>query len=159
MRIGTSAVATLQYTLRDDGGTVLDASGDDAPLVYLHGHGNLIGGLERALEGLAAGDTLAVSVEPEDAYGLRDESLVQDVPRSAFPDGVVIEAGMRFQGGSGHGAQSVVVTEVGAGHVRVDGNHPLAGQRLHFEVRVTEVRAATRQEIAHGHVHAHGHDH
>lgn len=159
MQIGMSSVATLHYTLRDDAGEVLDASAADEPLVYLHGHGNIVIGLERALEGKRAGDSLQVSVDAEDAYGMRDEGLVQDVPRDAFPRGIDITTGMQFHAESNRGPRSVIVTAVTAETVRVDGNHPLAGQRLHFDVTVAAVRAATHEEVTHGHVHGDGGHH
>lgn len=160
MQIADGTVVYFHYTLTNADGDVLDASAVDAPLGYLHGAGNIISGLESALTGRRTGDRFEVTVAPEDAYGVRDESLVQSVPRSAFEGIAQLAPGMRFESRSESGdAQVVTVTEVGDGSVTIDGNHPLAGQSLTFVVEVTEVRAATAQEQAHGHLHEHGHDH
>jgi len=153
MLVASNTVVSFHYVLRNDAGEVIDRSGDD-PFAYLHGHGNIVTGLEQALEGRGAGDTLEVRVPPESGYGERSDELVQAVPRSAF-EGVseAIEPGMRFRAGSGEGARIVTITEVGADAVTVDANHPLAGETLHFDVEVTGVRVATDVELEHGHVH------
>ncbi|MBL8057998.1 MAG: peptidylprolyl isomerase, partial [Anaerolineales bacterium] len=144
-------------TLTDDAGTVIDSSNGQAPLAYLHGVGNLIPGLENALEGQAAGAALQVRVEPEHGYGVRDERLVQAVPREAF-EGGEIEVGMRFRARTDDGEMVFTVVEVGRDKVTVDGNHPLAGVPLNFAVTVVGVRDATAEELSHGHVHD-GHTH
>jgi FKBP-type peptidyl-prolyl cis-trans isomerase SlyD len=151
MQITQNTVASIDYTLTDDDGQIIDTSQGRAPVTYLHGAGNLIPGLESALEGQATGDTLAVKVTPAEAYGERDERLVQDVPRSAF-DGVErVETGMRFQATDPNGRQhAVTITKIGDEKVTVDANHPLAGKPLNFEVSVVEVREATPDEIAAG---------
>jgi len=160
MRIADDRVVSIHYTLTNDAGETLDSSEGRDPLAYLHGHGNLIAGLEAELAGRVAGDKLDVRVEPRDGYGEVDPSLVQEVPRSAFGEASDIRVGMRFQAQSQRGPQVVVVTAVSNESIRVDGNHPLAGQHLHFAVEITEVRAATDEELAHGHVHgAGGHHH
>jgi FKBP-type peptidyl-prolyl cis-trans isomerase SlyD len=158
MQVAQDTVVGIHYTLRNDAGTELDASQGE-PLLYLHGNGNLIPGLERALEGKRAGDKLSVAVAAADAYGEVDEDLVQDVPRAAFRGIDDIQVGMQFQAQSNHGPRSVVVTKVAPDVITVDGNHPLAGQTLHFEVEIAEVRAATREELEHGHVHGPGGHH
>lgn len=156
MQIADRCVASFHYTLTNDQGEVLDRSEADQPLHYLHGHGNLIPGLERALLGKQAGDRLNVTVAPADAYGERRPELVQRVPRAAFQGIDVIEPGMSFSAQSNQGPMRVVVTAVEADSITVDGNHPLAGETLHFAVEIVTVRAATDEELDHGHVHGPG---
>ncbi|MCC7413974.1 MAG: peptidylprolyl isomerase [Gammaproteobacteria bacterium] len=160
MRVAANTVVYFHYTLRNGAGAVLDQSGD-APFGYLHGHGNIVSGLESALEGREAGEALDVQVEPGQGYGERDEALVQAVPRSAFEGvDVEIEAGMRFRAHSDAGPRIVTITEVADEVITVDGNHPLAGEVLHFAVQLTEIRDATATELEHGHVHdGDGHHH
>ena len=160
MQIAENSVALFHYTLTNDAGDVLDSSRGREPLAYLHGAGNIVPGLEEAMEGKKVGDSFKVDVAPEDGYGLHHEGLVQDVPRAAFQGVDEIEPGMSFQAQTPQGVHSVTVTKVTPETVTVDGNHPLAGQTLHFDVEVTEVRAATEEELQHGHVHgAGGHHH
>lgn len=160
MQIARDTVAAIDYKLTDNEGQVLDTSEGREPLAYLHGAGNLIPGLESALEGQSEGDSLTVTVQPEEAYGERDESLIQQVPMAAFEGVEQVEAGMRFQATDEKGQGRVVtVTEVEGDQVTVDANHPLAGQPLNFEVNVVEVRAATPEEVEHGHVHTGEDDH
>lgn len=154
MQIAQNTVAAIDYTLKDDAGEVLDSSEGREPLNYLHGAGNLIPGLEQALEGSTEGDSLQVTVSPEEGYGTRSEELVQAVPMDAFAGVDEVEAGMRFQATDDQGNVRVVtVTDVADDQVTVDANHPLAGQQLHFDVSVVEVREASSEEIEHGHVH------
>lgn len=153
-------VVAMHYTLTNDAGEVLDSSQGREPLAYLHGAGNIVPGLEKAISGRKAGDKFSVSVAPAEGYGEHDPERVQDVPRSAFQGVDDIQPGMQFQAGNGRGqGMPVVVTKVDSQTVTIDANHPLAGVTLHFAIEITEVRAATAQELAHGHVHAHGHDH
>ncbi|HCM76104.1 MAG TPA: peptidylprolyl isomerase [Cytophagales bacterium] len=152
MTITKDAVVSIHYTLRDDNGNVLDSSSGRDPLQYLHGRGNLIIGMEEGLEGKSHGDQLELKIAPEKGYGEKNDKLVQKVPRSAFGDQKV-DAGMQFNTQNG---QVVTVTEVGLEHVTVDGNHPLAGVPLNFEVEIVAVREATKDEIEHGHVHGPG---
>jgi FKBP-type peptidyl-prolyl cis-trans isomerases 2 len=160
MPIAERNVALFHYKLRNDAGEVLDASPDGKPLAYIHGGGNIIRGLEKAMEGRNVGDRFSVTVSAEEGYGPRVEELVQQVPRNAFPEDVEIRPGMRFQAESNVGRVNVVVTEVGEESVTVDGNHPLAGETLHFDVEVVEVREASAEEVLHGHVHGPGgHEH
>ena len=159
MRIAKNSVVSIEYTLTDAEGAVLDSSKGQPPLTYIHGNGNIVVGLEEALEGKEKGATLKVSVPPPKGYGERDASLSQIVPREMF-DIEELEPGMRFHAEGEHGTHVVTVTAVDNDSVTVDANHPLAGQTLNFEVTVMGVRAATEQELAHGHVHGpHGHDH
>jgi len=159
MQIAAQSVVSIHYTLKDQAGTVLDSSDGGSPLVYLHGHGNIIPGLESALTGKSAGEKLAVEVPPADAYGERDDRMVQEVPRRAFQGISDIKPGMRFSAQGQNGPMSVVVTRVAGDMVTVDGNHPLAGQTLFFDVEITGVREASDEEIAHGHVHGEGGHH
>ena len=160
MQITSQKVATIDYTLTDDQGTLIDSSKDGEPLAYIQGIGNLIPGLEEALEGKSAGDELSVSIQPDQAYGKRDEELLQAVPRAHF-DGVdELQVGMQFRASSEDSDERVVtVVEAGDEQVTVDGNHPLAGQILNFEVKIVEVRDATQEELDHGHVHGPGGHH
>ncbi len=159
MQISHEKVAAIHYTLRDNNGKVLDSSEGKDPLYYLHGFGNLIPGMEEGLEGKAVGDKFEIKVSPEKGYGVRNDAAVQAVPREAFGDAVV-NVGMQFRAGNENGQYIVTVVEVGEETVTVDGNHPLAGVELHFNVEVMEVRDASAEEIAHGHVHGpHGHNH
>lgn len=155
MQITKDKVASIHYTLRDGEGNILDTSSGREPLTYLQGAGNLIAGMEEGLEGKSAGDKFKLKVSPEKGYGVKDDALVQKVPRAAFGD-QKIEKGMQFQTNKG---QVVTVTETGLESITVDGNHPLAGVELHFDVEVTEVRIATAEEISHGHVHGPGGHH
>jgi FKBP-type peptidyl-prolyl cis-trans isomerase SlyD len=160
MKIAHEKVVSIHYTLTNKEGTVLDSSSGSEPLAYLHGFGNIIPGLENALEGKEMGEKLSVTVEPEQGYGARDAQLIQAVPRSAFKGVEELAPGMQFQAEGPQGTRLVVVTQVAEDVVTVDANHPLAGQTLHFEVEVSEVREATAEELEHGHVHGpHGHHH
>lgn len=153
MVIGENCVVSIHYTLTDKDGDVLDSSEGKEPLHYLHGAANIIPGLEKELSGKETGDQLNVTVSPDEGYGERQEQLVQQVPRSAFEGVDQIEAGMQFQAQTDNGTMHVVVTEVSEESVTVDGNHPLAGESLHFDVTVEKIRDATEEEIAHGHPH------
>ncbi|HXQ64188.1 MAG TPA: peptidylprolyl isomerase [Steroidobacteraceae bacterium] len=160
MQVARDAVVIVHYTLTNDTGEVLDSSAGGEPLAYIHGSGNIIIGLEEALEGKAAGDKLAVVVPSEKAYGGRDERLIEQVPKRAFQGVGEVKAGMRFTAQTEQGPRQVVVTRVAGDMVTVDGNHPLAGQTLKFDIEIAEVRVATAEELAHGHVHgAGGHHH
>lgn len=158
MKIAKEKVAAIHYTLTDNKGTVLDSSKGREPLHYIQGIGNLIPGMEEGLEGKSKGDKFIINVGPEKGYGVRDEKQIQKVPRSAF-GGQEIKKGMQFSAGGNHGSQVVTVTEVGPDTVTIDANHPLAGVELNFDVEVMEVRNATSEELAHGHVHGPGGHH
>lgn len=159
MKIEKNKVVLIDYTLKDDGGSVIDSSDGREPLGYIHGIGNLIPGLEEALEGKGSGDKVNVSIPPEKGYGAKEDSLVQSVPRAQFEAGVEIKAGMQFQAQTEHGTQLVTVTAVDDQTVTVDGNHPLAGMTLHFNVEIKEIREASKEELDHGHVHGEGGHH
>ena len=159
MQVAQDAVVLIHYTLTDDKGEKLDSS-DGTPLAYLHGNGNLIPGLERELEGKAAGDKLSVKIAAADAYGEHDKSLIQRIPRRALKGVSNIHVGMQLHAQSDRGPRAVTVTQIAGDMVTIDANHPLAGQNLNFDVEIAEVRAATEEELAHGHVHGPGgHDH
>ena len=160
MNISNNCVASFHYTLTDSTGKVLDSSEGQEPLSYLHGAGNIIPGLEKALVGKAVGDKLNVSVAAAEAYGERDDAMVHQLDSSMFSGIDQIEVGMEFHAETEHGLQVVTVTGVEGDQVTIDGNHPLAGVDLNFDVEVTDVREATEDEIAHGHAHgAGGHHH
>ncbi|MFV0574929.1 MAG: peptidylprolyl isomerase [Vibrio sp.] len=160
MKIEKNVVVSLAYQVKVEGGAVVDESTADAPLDYLHGNNNLISGLEKELEGKEAGEKFTAVIAPEDAYGEHNDALVQRVPANVFHGVDQIEVGMRFLADTDQGQIPVEITEVDGDEVVVDGNHMLAGQTLTFDVEVVAVRAATEEEIAHGHVHqAHHHDH
>lgn len=161
MTITANKVVTIHYTVKDAAsGEVIDSSEGGQPMVYLHGAQNIIPGLENALEGKSAGEALEVNVAAADAYGEYSADRVQRVPMAAFEGVDNIEPGMAFSANTEHGHISVIVTEVDDEFVTVDANHPLAGKDLHFSVTVAEVRDASAEEVAHGHVHgAGGHHH
>jgi FKBP-type peptidyl-prolyl cis-trans isomerase SlyD len=159
MQVAQDAVVSIHYTLTNDQGETLDSSAGAEPLVYLHGNGNLIPGLENALVGKQAGDKLTVKIAPADAYGEFDKSLIQQVPRRQFKGVGDVREGMQFQVQSNAGPRMVTVTKVAGDMVTIDGNHALAGQNLNFDVEITDVRAATEEELAHGHVHGPGGHH
>lgn len=160
MNITDNCVASFHYTLTDSTGKVLDSSEGQEPLSYLHGAGNIIPGLEKALLGKTSGDKLTVSVKAAEAYGERDDTMVQELPTSMFSGVDKIEVGMEFHAETEHGLQVVTVTGVADETVTIDGNHPLAGIDLNFDVEVTEVRDASEDEMSHGHAHgAGGHHH
>ena len=159
MQIADRCVASFNYTLTSDSGEVLDSSSGRGPLAYLHGAGNIVPGLEKAMTGKQVGDKFNVDVVPEEGYGAHNPELVQVVPRSAFRGVNDLKPGMQFRADSNRGPMSVVVTQISGDEVTVDGNHPLAGATLHFAIEVTEVRAASDEEITHGHVHGPGGHH
>jgi len=160
MQISKHKVVTLDYTLTNDDGEVLDTSKGQEPLAYIHGIGFMIPGLENALEGKSKGDALSVTVEPKDGYGERDDELVKVVERSMFGGVEKLEAGMQFQTETEDGIEVVTVAAVEGDKVTVDGNHPLADAILNFDVQIVGVREANKEEVDHGHVHgAGGHQH
>ena len=160
MQVSKNSVVTLSFELSDSTGKLLEKS--DQPISYLHGgYDGIFPAVEEALEGVAEGSTVAVTLDPDNAFGEYEDELVRVEPRDAFPmDG--IEVGMQFQAGAEGSDEDMVftVTEITAESVVIDGNHPLAGQTLLFKGTVEGVRPATTEELAHGHVHGeHGHHH
>jgi len=155
MKAAKETVVAIEYTLKDDQGNVIDASGDRGPLEYLHGAQNIIQGLEQQIEGLVAGESRNVTVPPELGYGVFNEKLVQRVPISSF-GGHAVQPGMRFPAETNLGMRVLLIREVLDQEVVLDGNHELAGKTLHFDIKVVSVRAAELSEMAHGHPHASG---
>ncbi|MGE3262238.1 MAG: peptidylprolyl isomerase [Bacteriovoracia bacterium] len=153
-------VVTIHYTLKDDQGTVIDSSQGGEPLQYLEGAGNIIPGLEKQLSTAATGDKKKVTVEAGEGYGEKRDDLVLQVDRKQFPADVNLKVGDRFRGGQDDHSPVFTVMALTGEKVTIDGNHPLAGKKLHFEVEVTETRPATDDEVSHGHAHGpHGHHH
>ncbi len=160
MNIAKDKVVSIDYTLTNDNGEVLDSSSGREPLAFLHGHGNLIPGLEKELDGKVKGDKLVAIIAPDQAYGIRSEELVQEIPMANFQDASQVKVGVQFQVENEHEVRIATVTAVGESSATVDMNHPLADQTLHFDVEVMDVREATAEELEHGHVHgAGGHHH
>jgi FKBP-type peptidyl-prolyl cis-trans isomerase SlyD len=153
-------VVDLAYTLKGADGAVIDQSEKDDPMTYLHGEGQIVPGLESALEGLAKGAKKKVVVSAKEGYGTSNPDLKISVKRSQFPADVDVKEGMQFQAQAGEQGVVFTVDKIEGDLVMIDGNHPLADQELHFEVEVLNVREATKEEKEHGHAHgAHGHDH
>lgn len=159
MQIAPQKVVSIEYTLKDAEGTVLDSSEGREPLAYLHGAGNIVVGLEKALEGKAAGDNLEVQLSPEEAYGPRDDKAIRNVPTRKLSPDRKVAVGNRYRLMTSEGALVVTVLSVKGDYAMVDGNHPLAGMSLNFSVKVVDVRDATAEELAHGHVHGPGGHH
>ena len=161
MQVSEQKVVTMNYEVADDQGQLIDRSEEGGPLAYIHGNGQLIPGLESALEGRGKGDKVAVDVPPEQGYGERDEEGVQTVARTQFDDSVEIEVGMQFEAqDDDEGHQIVTVAAVDGENITLDTNHPLAGKNLRFDVEILDVRDASAEELSHGHVHGPGgHDH
>ncbi|GAA6131086.1 MULTISPECIES: FKBP-type peptidyl-prolyl cis-trans isomerase [Halopseudomonas] len=157
MQIAANKAVSIDYTLTNADGEVLDSSNGGAPLVYLHGAGNIIPGLEKALEGKQAGDAVNVTVEPAEAYGEFNAELIAVLGRNMFEGVDELEVGMQFHASGPDGSMQIVTIKALEGdEVTVDGNHPLAGEQLTFDVKVVEVREATDDEMAHGHIHGEG---
>lgn len=153
MNIAQDSVVSIHYTLKNPEGEIIDSSDGGDPLVYLHGAGNIIPGLENALIGKAVDDELEVVVAPGEGYGDYNQELLQKVPLSAF-DGVdSVEVGAQFQASTANGPINVVVVDVEDEHATLDGNHPLAGVELHFAVKIAAIREASAEEKDHGHAH------
>ena len=161
MKISNGNVVGIDYSLHLGDGEVVDASAPGEPLTYLQGEGQIVPGLESALEGLDVGDRKQVVVAPAEGYGEHDARGIQEVPNGAFPPDFDPKPGMELTAEGPQGEPvPFVIREVRPETVLIDLNHPLAGKTLHFDVTVREVRAATEEERAHGHAHgAHGHDH
>ncbi len=149
-------VVTIEYTLTVDG-EVVDSSSEHGPLSYLHGHGQIIPGLEKELEGMAVGEAKEVTVAPEEGYGPEDPNAFIALPKSEFPPTITLEPGVQLQLSDQSGqVYNATIHEVKDDSVVLNFNHPLAGKTLHFQVKVVGLRAATPEERAHGHVHGEG---
>ena len=162
LKVKDGVVVSLDYTLRLDDGEIVDSSEGEAPLEYLHGHGQIIPGLEKALVGLTVGDSKKVAVPAAEAYGEVDMDAFEIVPRSMFPDDLELEEGLELSLRDVETDEpfDATIAEVRENDVMLDFNHPLAGETLHFEVHISAVRAATEEELAHGHAHGpDGHHH
>ncbi len=161
MQITKDSVVSIDYRLHLGDGKIIEESEQDDPLVYLHGYEEIVPGLEKALEGKKAGESLKVQVSAEEGYGEYDPDGVEEVPREDFPADLELEAGGIISATDDEGDEvDFLVKEVRPNTVVVDFNHPLAGKTLHFEVKVREVRAATEEELEHGHAHGpDDHDH
>lgn len=157
--IKNGKVVSISYTLTNDKNEVLDQSQPNQPLEYLHGSYNIIPGLEKELEGLAVGDAKKVTVAPAEGYGELNNELIFDAQRQNFPPDAPLEVGMQFQAQGEAGPMVIRIVNIDGDKVTVDGNHPLAGETLHFDVKVEGMRDATQVEIDHGHVHGPGHSH
>lgn len=158
MQIAAQKVVSISYTLKDDAGETIDSSVGGEPLVYIQGVGNLVPGLEKALEGKGVGDHVSVVVTPEEGYGVRDDSLIRKLPLRKLP--AKVQPGSRVRAQTEAGPVIVTVTAVQGDYATVDPNHPLASKTLHFDVDVVAIRDATQEELEHGHAHGpEGHHH
>lgn len=156
MQISDEMVAEIHYRLTNAEGQLIDHSEQDQPLAYVHGKGNIIPGLERALDGKSKGDKFSLTLEPDDAYGGYDEALRQQVHRSEFTGVEELEVGMQFHAEFPSGKRVATVSALEGDQVTIDGNHPLAGETLSFDIEVAGVRQATQEELGHGHAHGPG---
>ncbi len=160
MLIANDKVVSIHYTLTNKDGNVIDTSDGREPLTYIQGKQNIIPGLENALAGKDVGNKVNVTVPPAEAYGEKSLEMIQEIPRSAFGDIQDLQPGMQFQMQSPNGPVMITITNVADDKVVVDGNHPLAGESLTFDVEIMEIREATEEELSHGHVHGpEGHEH
>ena len=159
MQIAERTVASFHYTLTSPQGEVIDSSRGREPLPYLHGVGQIVPGLEKAMVGRVAGDSFQVVVAAAEGYGESNPEMMQTVPRAAFPQDIEIQPGMQFEAQGPMGPITVVVASVDSDSVTIDANHPLAGMPLHFDIEIVEVREASVEEVLHGHVHGPGGHH
>ena len=154
MQVEKNKVVEIDFTLKNSSGQVMDSSEGREPLFYIQGIGNLVPGVENALEGKNSGERVLVTVPPEAGYGMRNESLVLSVNRDKFAEIEGLKEGLRFQMDTPSGSMVFAVVQVGDEEVVVDGNHPLAGMTLDFDIKIQSVRDATSEELEHGHVHS-----
>lgn len=159
MRITKHKIVTIDYTLTNGKGTVLNSSNGNEPFTFIQGIGSIIPGLETALEGKSSGDELMVRITPEEGYGPRNDSLIEVVSKDLFEDVEEIKVGMQFEAKTETGKQLLTITRIEGNDVTVDGNHPLAGETLNFDVTIRDVRDATSEELSHGHAHGPDSDH
>jgi FKBP-type peptidyl-prolyl cis-trans isomerase SlyD len=162
LKISADTVVTFHYTLRGEDGTLIESSTGKDPVTYMHGHANIVPGLEREMDGKESGAKLSATVPPEGAYGLHDPNAVQRVPIKHLATRGKIEPGQMVAVNTRQGARHARVVKVGHFNVDLDLNHPLAGKTLVFDIEIVDVRGATEEELAHGHAHGpggHGHDH
>jgi FKBP-type peptidyl-prolyl cis-trans isomerase SlyD len=155
MTVKKDAVVEMHYTLKNDAGEVVDSSKGQDPMPFIQGRGNIIPGLEKALEGMKVGDTCDVSVKPEDGYGVHHAEGIQEIPKEALQGIENLEIGMELQSQDEQGNPFIVrVEEIKDDAIIINANHPLAGETLHFNLSIESVREATVQELSHGHVHS-----
>lgn len=160
MHVDDNKVVSFHFTLADGEGKTIESTRTEEPLAYLHGQGNLIPILEKALAGRSVGDAFDLTLAPADAYGERDPGLIQQIDRGEFPPEVELAVGSEFEVEDEKGRRVVTITDVEGQQVTVDGNHPLAGETITFDIEVVEIRDATEEELTHGHVHGpEGHHH
>jgi FKBP-type peptidyl-prolyl cis-trans isomerase SlyD len=156
MQIANNTTVSIHYALTNDSGEELDSTLGGEPMVYLHGSGNIISGLEKALHNKSVGDKFSVRIEAADAYGEINDDMVQVVSREMF-DGIDnLEIGMQFRAAVNSGSDIITVVHIEGDDITVDGNHPMAGQALNFDIEIVAVRLATKEEISHGHIHGAG---
>jgi len=154
MKIETDKVVSIDYTLKDEQGAVIDTSNERGPLSFIFGNGTIIPGLEKELDGKEKGDEFSVTVEPKDGYGEYDDARIFEVGKEQFQDPEKIEEGMQVQAQDNQGnVQLLTIRNIADEKVTLDANHPLAGQTLFFDVTVSDVREASDEELDHGHVH------
>lgn len=156
MPVEQNTVVSFHYTLTNQDGQQIESSREGMPMVYLHGAGNIIPGLEKEMAGREVGDTFVATIEPAEGYGERQPGKVQRVPAKHFPQPRKLQPGQLVRLETRQGTMQAVVVKVGRFNIDVDANHPLAGQTLTFDVEITEMRDATEEEIAHRHVHGPG---
>lgn len=159
MKIADKLAVTIHYTLTNDAGKQLDSSRNEKPMEYLHGSGQIVSGLEKALAGKEVGDKFIVTIPPVEAYGEKRDDMVQEVPMTMFEGVDKVEVGMQFNADASHGVNVVKVSKVDGDKVTIDGNHPMAGEALTFDVEVMDLRPATEDELSHKHVHGEGCNH
>lgn len=159
MQITDKLAVSIHYILTNGAGEELDNSRKEQPMVYLHGSGQIIPGLENALAGKKVSDRFKVTIDPADAYGEKSDDMLQVVPMDMFADAGKVEVGMQFHADASQGVSVVTVTKVENDEVTIDGNHPLAGETLTFDVEVVDIRPATEDELSHQHIHGEGCNH
>ena len=153
------SVVSVSYSLKNSKGEPLGEATEEAPLAYLHGVGQIVPGLEKELEGMSVGDQKEVTLTPTEGYGEVNPTLKMELPRANFPADMEIKAGQQFSAEMENKQQVFTVIAQQGDKIQVDGNHPLAGETLHFSVKVLDLREATATELEHGHIHDGGHDH
>ncbi len=158
MKIIKNSVVNFDYKLTDTEGNLLDSS-EGEPFAYIQGLGHIIPGLEAAMEGKSAGESFQITIEPEKAYGVYQEELIATIPKDQFDGSVEIQPGMQFNAERDGQYYTITVVEVQGDNIVVDGNHPLAGVTLNFDINIQSVREATKEELSHGHVHGPGGHH
>jgi FKBP-type peptidyl-prolyl cis-trans isomerase SlyD len=162
LQIDADTVVTFHYTLRGEDGALIESSAGKEPVIYMHGHANIVPGLEREMAGKQAGDKFTSTVPAELAYGPHDPNAVHRIPTKHLATKGKIVPGQMVAVNTREGERYARVVKVGHFNVDLDLNHPLAGKTLVFEIELVDVRAATEEEIAHGHAHGpggHGHEH